>query len=89
MFLLHSFERQNGLCDEKKRLGRARGTRVFLNDAPLMSYDYDGYRCTPTVVWFNTVVDDFYKQGEVGKACSLFHQMLGSRISTIMQLTAQ
>ncbi|KAM3399747.1 hypothetical protein ACQJBY_004900 [Aegilops geniculata] len=31
--------------------------------------------CTPDVVAYNTVVHGFFREGQVGKACDLFHGM--------------
>jgi pentatricopeptide repeat protein len=37
--------------------------------------------CSPTMVMYNTVIDGFFKEGEVAKACNLFHEMMQQGIS--------
>jgi len=36
----------------------------------------DGDNCPPNVVSHNTVIHGFFKEGEVGKVYTLFHEML-------------
>ena len=36
----------------------------------------EGGGCSPNVVAYSTVIHGFFKEGEVGKACNLFHEMM-------------
>jgi pentatricopeptide repeat protein len=35
----------------------------------------EGGDCSPGVVAYSTVIHGFFKEGEIGKACNLFHEM--------------
>jgi pentatricopeptide repeat protein len=37
----------------------------------------DGYNCPPNVLSYNMVINGLFKEGEVDKAYTLFHEMLG------------
>ncbi|KAF6993340.1 hypothetical protein CFC21_010246 [Triticum aestivum] len=36
----------------------------------------EGGACSPNVVAYSTVIHGFFKEGETGKACNLFHEMM-------------
>jgi len=40
-----------------------------------------GAVCSPTVVAYNTVINGFFKEGDVAKACDLFNEMMQRGIS--------
>nr|AGT16567.1 hypothetical protein SHCRBa_008_G08_F_270 [Saccharum hybrid cultivar R570] len=58
-----------GLCAEKK-------SQQALELLLRMTAD-GGYNCPPNVVSYSMVIDGFFKEGEVDKAYTLFHEMLG------------
>jgi pentatricopeptide repeat protein len=55
-----------GLCDEKKCEEAVELIHMMAEDD----------NCPPNAVSYNTVIDGFFKEGEVGKAYTLFREML-------------
>jgi pentatricopeptide repeat protein len=63
----------NGLCKQKR-------SQEALDLLHRMAGDGGNGKCPPDVVSYNTIIDGFLKVGEVGKAYSVFREMLGHGI---------
>jgi pentatricopeptide repeat protein len=42
----------------------------------LLTLAREGGGCSPDVVSYSTVIHGFFREGEIGKACNLFHEMV-------------